>query len=41
MVRASENAVYVDAHRRGEGHDGIVSMIAAAQAQFPGYRLHL
>jgi hypothetical protein len=37
----TEDAAYVDAHRRGEGHDGIDSMIAAAQAQFPGYRLHL
>jgi hypothetical protein len=37
----TEDAAYVDAHRRGEGHDGIDSMIATAQAQFPGYRLHL
>jgi SnoaL-like domain len=37
----TEDAAYVDAHRRGEGHDGIDSMIAAAQAQFPSYRLHL
>src|SRR5262245_50925778 len=37
----TEDAAYVDAHRRGDGHDGIDSMIAAAQAQFPGYRLHL
>src|SRR5215510_2117333 len=36
----TEDAAYVDAHRRGEGHDGIDSMIAAAQAQYPGYRLH-
>jgi hypothetical protein len=37
----TEDAAYVDAHRRGEGHDGIDSMIAAAQAQYPGYRLRL
>jgi hypothetical protein len=36
-----EGGVYVDAHRRGEGHAGIDAMIAAAQAQFPGYRLRL
>src|SRR5262245_52839824 len=37
----TEEATYVDAHRRGVGHDGIDAMIATAQAQFPGYRLHL
>src|SRR5262245_49314525 len=37
----TEDATYVDAHRRGAGHDGINEMIATAQAQFPGYRLHL
>jgi|SRR5262252_3182483 len=37
----TEDAAYVDAHRHGEGHDGIDAMIAAAQAQFPGYRLNL
>ena len=37
----AEDAAYVDAHRRGEGHEGIDSMIAAAQAQYPGYRLRL
>ena len=37
----TEDAAYVDAHRRGEGHDGIDKMIAAAQAQYPGYRLRL
>jgi len=37
----TEDATYVDAHRRGVGHDGIDAMIATAQAQFPGYRLHL
>ena len=36
-----EGGVYVDAHRRGEGHAGIDAMIATAQAQFPGYRLRL
>jgi hypothetical protein len=37
----AEDGIYVDAHRRGTGHDGIASMIEAAQAQFPGYRLQL
>jgi SnoaL-like domain len=37
----TEDATYVDAHRRGVGHDGIDSMIATAQAQFTGYVLHL
>jgi len=37
----TEDAAYVDAHRRGEGHDGIDKMIAATQAQYPGYRLRL
>ena len=32
---------YVDAHRHGDGHDGIEGMIGAAQRQFPGYRLRL
>ena len=31
----------MDAHRRGEGHAGIDSMIEKAQRQFPGYRLRL
>jgi hypothetical protein len=37
----TEDATYVDAHRRGVGHDEIDSMIAIAQTQFPGYPLHL
>ena len=37
----TEDATYVDAHRRGVGHDGIDSMIATAQAQFTGYVLRL
>jgi hypothetical protein len=32
---------YVDAHRKGEGHDAIEAMIAAAQTMFPSYRLGL
>jgi hypothetical protein len=32
---------YVDAHRRGEGHESIDGMIAKAQEQFPGYRIRL
>jgi hypothetical protein len=37
----SDNGTYVDAHRRGDGIDGIDAMIHAAQEQFPGYRLRL
>jgi anaerobic selenocysteine-containing dehydrogenase len=37
----TENGTYIDAHRRGEGHDGIDAMIAKAQSQFPGYQLRL
>ena len=33
----TETATYVDPLMRGEGHDGIDAMIAAAQAQFPGH----
>jgi hypothetical protein len=37
----AEDGAYIDAHRRAVGHEGIDSMIAAAQAQCPGYRLQL
>jgi hypothetical protein len=37
----TENGTYVDAHRRGDGLDGLDSMIQAAQQQFPKYRLRL
>ncbi len=37
----SESGSYQDAHREGTGHGAIDAMIAAAQAQFPGYRLRL
>jgi hypothetical protein len=37
----TETGAYVDAHRHGEGHDGIDAMIRAAQDQFPGYQLRL
>jgi len=37
----SEDGSYVDAHRRGAGHDGIDAMIGKAQEQFPGYQLRL
>jgi len=37
----TENGSYVDAHRRGQGHDAIDAMIKAAQEQFPSYRLRL
>jgi hypothetical protein len=36
-----EGGSYVDAHRHGKGHDAIDAMLAATQAQFPGYRLNL
>jgi hypothetical protein len=37
----TEDGSYVDAHRHGTSHDTIDAMLAAAQAQFPGYRLRL
>ena len=37
----TENGSYIDAHRRGDGIDGIDAMIAATQAQFPAYTLRL
>jgi hypothetical protein len=37
----TERGVYIDAHRRGEGHEAIDALIKAAQDQFPGYRLRL
>ena len=37
----TEAGTYIDAHRRGEGHAGIDTMIATAQRQFPGYRVRL
>jgi len=37
----AEGGSYVDAHRNGNGHDGIDAMIDKVQAQFPGYRLRL
>jgi hypothetical protein len=37
----SDGGSYVDAHRRGEGHDGIDAMIKTAQDRFPGYQLRL
>jgi hypothetical protein len=37
----SHDASYLDPMMRGEGHDGIDAMIAAAQGQFPGYRFEL
>ena len=32
---------YVDAHRKGVGHDAIDTMIATARKLFPGYRIRL
>jgi hypothetical protein len=37
----TERGLYVDAHRRGEGHDAIDALLKTAQDQFPGYRLRL
>ncbi len=37
----SDDGCYVDSHRNGTGHDAIDRMIAAAQAQFVGYRINL
>jgi len=37
----TENGAYVDAHRRGDGVDGIDAMIGATQAQLPGYAFRL
>lgn len=34
----TEDAAYVDPVMKGSGHAGIDAMIAAAQAQFPGFR---
>jgi hypothetical protein len=37
----TEDGGYIDAHRHGKGHDAIDAMLAAAQAQFPAYRVRL
>lgn len=37
----TEDGSYIDSHRNGTGHGAIDAMIAAAQDQFPGYRLNL
>jgi hypothetical protein len=37
----AEDGAYLDAHRAGEGHAAIATMIGAAQEQFPGYRFRL
>jgi hypothetical protein len=37
----SDDGSYLDSHREGSGHAAIDTMIAAAQTQFPGYRLRL
>ncbi|MBV8535010.1 MAG: nuclear transport factor 2 family protein [Alphaproteobacteria bacterium] len=37
----AEDGSYIDAHRNGTGHGAIDAMIAAAQEQFPGYRVNL
>jgi hypothetical protein len=37
----TDGGIYVDAHRRGNGHASIDAMIEKAQKQFPGYRVRL
>jgi SnoaL-like domain len=37
----ADDGSYIDAHRHGTGHGAIDTMLAAAQAQFPGYRVNL
>ena len=37
----TDGGIYVDAHRRGDGHAAIDAMIEKAQRQFPGYRVRL
>ena len=37
----SNDAVYIDAHRSGEGHAGISTMIAGVQERFVGYSFRL
>ena len=37
----ADDGSYIDAHRHGTGHGAIDAMLAAAQAQFPGYRINL
>ncbi|WP_119460980.1 nuclear transport factor 2 family protein [Rhodospirillaceae bacterium SYSU D60014] len=37
----TETARYIDPMMQGEGHDGIDTMIAGVQQQFPGHRFSL
>jgi hypothetical protein len=37
----SEDGLYIDAHRRGDGHHGIDTMLQTTQERFPGYQLRL
>lgn len=37
----TDGGSYVDAHRKGVGHEAIDAMIAVAQTMFPGYRIRL
>jgi hypothetical protein len=36
-----EDGSYIDAHRQGNGHGAIDAMLAATQAQLPGYSVKL
>lgn len=37
----TDDGVYIDAHRKGIGHDQIDTMIAAVQDRFAGYQFRL
>jgi hypothetical protein len=37
----TDDGVYIDAHRKGSGHDQIDAMIAGVQEKFGGYRFGL
>jgi hypothetical protein len=41
VVTLTEDVVYLGPLMSGEGIDGIMEMIASAQAQFPGHRMML
>lgn len=37
----TDGGTYLDAHRKGAGHDGIDAMLGATQKMFAGYRVRL